>query len=126
LVCCLLLRHPLLRHLLHHPLLRQMLMKPRNKAPQAATADVMTERKLKHAEAQGRYMAKQRARQEREAYSRDWLELTEAEQAVASCFGFTNCELWEDRVNRSAHVASLLRGTRLTCRVISGCCPGPT
>jgi hypothetical protein len=82
-----------------------------NKPPQAATADVMTERKLKHAEArpcsqaeaQGRYMAKQRARQEREAYSRDWLELTKAEQAAASCFGFATCELWEDRLNRSAH-----------------------
>jgi hypothetical protein len=100
-----------------------------NKAPQDSVVDATTEHKLKRAEAQGRYMAKQRARQEREAYSRDWIELTEAEQAAASCFGFTNSKMWEERLVSGwirVRIAATLRATRSTCRMISGSCHGPT
>lgn len=78
-----------------------------NRVPSAAAAaeaaDAEADRKRKHAEAQARYMAKQKACEARQAHLCDWDQLTEAEQAAAGCFGFTNSELWHRRLQQSAH-----------------------
>jgi hypothetical protein len=76
---------------------------PSAAAAATAAAGAEADRKRKHAEAQARYQARQKACEARAAHLRDWDHLTEAEQAAAGCFGFTNSELWQARLEQSAH-----------------------
>lgn len=76
---------------------------PSAAAAATAAAGAEADRKRKHAEAQARYQARQKACEARAAHLRDWDHLTEAEQAAAGCLGFTNSELWQARLEQSAH-----------------------